>query len=45
MEKQKLKEWHWFNGGMLVSLLSVATYFIFAAIAERNYPFGMVLDI
>jgi uncharacterized membrane protein YedE/YeeE len=35
------KEWHWFKGGMLVSLLSVATYFIFAAIADRNYPFGI----
>lgn len=35
------KEWHWFKGGILVSLLSVATYFIFAAIAERNYPFGI----
>ncbi len=34
-------EWHWFKGGILVSLLSVATYFIFAAIAERNYPFGI----
>jgi hypothetical protein len=35
------KEWHWFKGGILTSLLSVATYFIFAAIAERNYPFGI----
>ena len=35
------KEWHWFKGGILVSLLSVATYFIFAAIADRNYPFGI----
>ncbi len=35
------KEWHWFKGGVLVSLLSVATYFIFAALAERNYPFGI----
>lgn len=35
------KEWHWFKGGILVSLLSVVTYFIFAAIAERNYPFGI----
>ena len=34
-------EWHWFKGGILTSLLSVATYFIFAAIAERNYPFGI----
>ncbi|HPI39054.1 MAG TPA: YeeE/YedE thiosulfate transporter family protein [Ignavibacteriaceae bacterium] len=35
------KEWHWFKGGILVSLLSVATYFIFSAIADRNYPFGI----
>lgn len=35
------KEWHWFKGGILVSLLSVLTYFIFAAIADRNYPFGI----
>lgn len=34
-------EWHWFKGGILTSLLSVATYFIFAALAERNYPFGI----
>lgn len=35
------KEWHWFKGGILTSLLSVATYFIFAEIAGRNYPFGI----
>lgn len=35
------KEWHWFKGGILVSLFSVATYFIFAALADRNYPFGI----
>ena len=41
MEVDNSKEWHWFKGGILVSLLSVATYFIFAAIADRNYPFGI----
>lgn len=41
MKKEKLEEWHWFKGGILVSLLSVATYFVFAAIADRNYPFGI----
>jgi len=41
MEIDNSKEWHWFKGGILVSLLSVATYFIFAAIADRNYPFGI----
>jgi len=35
------KEWHWLAGGISVSLLSVATYFVFAAIAGRNYPFGV----
>lgn len=38
---EKSNEWHWFKGGILVSLLSVATFFIFAAIADRNYPFGI----
>lgn len=41
MDIDNSKEWHWFKGGILVSLLSVATYFIFAAIADRNYPFGI----
>jgi len=41
MQLNKSQEWHWFKGGILVSLLSVATYFIFSAIAQRNYPFGI----
>jgi uncharacterized membrane protein YedE/YeeE len=41
MGSERSKEWHWFKGGILVSLLSAATYLIFAAIAERNYPFGI----
>jgi len=41
MRVDNSKEWHWLVGGILVSLLSVATYFIFAAIAGRNYPFGI----
>jgi uncharacterized membrane protein YedE/YeeE len=41
MEVDNSKEWHWFKGGIFVSLLSVATYFIFASIADRNYPFGI----
>lgn len=41
MKIDNSKEWHWFKGGILVSLLSVATYFIFAALADRNYPFGI----
>lgn len=35
------KEWHWFKGGILVSILSLATYFIFEALEYRNYPFGI----
>lgn len=41
MHRDNSKEWHWLKGGLLTSLLSVATYFIFATIAERNYPFGI----
>ena len=41
MQIDNSKEWHWFKGGILTSLLSVATYFVFAAIAGRNYPFGV----
>lgn len=41
MDIDNSKEWHWFKGGILVSILSVATYFIFAALADRNYPFGI----
>ncbi|MDZ7763744.1 MAG: YeeE/YedE thiosulfate transporter family protein [Melioribacteraceae bacterium] len=35
------KEWHWFTGGILVSLLSVATYFVFEALELKKYPFGV----
>jgi len=41
MQIDNSKEWHWLKGGILTSLLSVATYFVFAAIAGRNYPFGV----
>jgi hypothetical protein len=41
MKIDNSKEWHWLAGGLAVSALSVATYFIFAAIAGRNYPFGI----
>ena len=41
MRLDNSKEWHWFKGGILVSLLSAATYFAFAALAQRNYPFGI----
>ena len=41
MKIDNSKEWHWLAGGLAVSVLSVATYFIFAAIAGRDYPFGI----
>jgi uncharacterized protein len=41
MKIDNSKEWHWFKGGILVSLLSVATYIIFEALNYRNYPFGI----
>lgn len=41
MQTNDSREWHWFKGGMAVSILSLATYFIFEAIADRRYPFGI----
>ncbi len=41
MDIDNSKEWHWLTGGILVSLLSVATYFIFPILAGRDYPFGV----
>ncbi len=41
MQIDNSREWHWLKGGLLTSLLSVATYFVFSAIAERHYPFGV----
>jgi len=34
-------EWHWFTGGLLVSLLSMLTYWLFQALSYKNYPFGI----
>lgn len=39
--KNPKEEWHWLTGGILVSLLSVATYLIFEWLQYRNYPFGV----
>ena len=41
MNVDNSKEWHWFKGGVLVSILSVVTYIIFEALNDRNYPFGI----
>jgi len=35
------REWRWLKGGILTSLLSVVTYFIFSAITERHDAFGI----
>lgn len=35
------KEWHWFTSGILVSILSVATYVIFESLELKKYPFGI----
>ena len=41
MKVDNSREWHWLAGGIAVSLLSLATYFIYPVIASRNYPFGV----
>lgn len=41
MGKNNKKEWHWFKGGILVSLLSLGTFFGMAELAGRDYPFGV----
>lgn len=41
MKNENSKEWHWFIGGLVVSLLSIATYIVFQAIEHRSYPFGV----
>ncbi|PIS27892.1 MAG: hypothetical protein COT43_08085 [Candidatus Marinimicrobia bacterium CG08_land_8_20_14_0_20_45_22] len=38
-------EWHWFTGGLLVSLLSMITYFLFQALSYKDYPFGITAGI
>jgi len=34
-------EWHWLTGGILVSLLSMLTYWLFQTLSYKNYPFGI----
>lgn len=34
-------EWHWFTGGIIVSVLSMATYVGFQALSYKSYPFGI----
>jgi uncharacterized membrane protein YedE/YeeE len=37
----KNNEWHWFTGGIIVSLLAMATYIVFQALSYKSYPFGI----
>ncbi len=38
-------EWHWLLGGIVVSLLSIATYVLFEKLAYKDYPFGITAGI
>ncbi|MBS3807513.1 MAG: YeeE/YedE family protein [Bacteroidales bacterium] len=41
MNESKNGEWHWFKGGVIVSLLAMATYVVFQALSYKSYPFGI----
>ncbi|OQX87174.1 hypothetical protein B6D60_04455 [candidate division KSB1 bacterium 4484_87] len=34
-------EWHWFTGGLFVSILAMVTYVLFEALSYKSYPFGI----
>ncbi|MFP4549020.1 MAG: YeeE/YedE thiosulfate transporter family protein [Fidelibacterota bacterium] len=34
-------EWHWFTGGIIVSVIAMASYVLFQNLAYKNYAFGM----
>jgi uncharacterized membrane protein YedE/YeeE len=38
-------EWHWFTGGMIVSLLSIASYILFEELSYKDYPFGITAGV
>jgi uncharacterized membrane protein YedE/YeeE len=40
-KKTPNNEWHWFKGGLIVSLLSMATYVVFQELSYKSYPFGI----
>ncbi|MFO8087835.1 MAG: YeeE/YedE thiosulfate transporter family protein [Bacteroidales bacterium] len=40
-KQTKNGEWHWFTGGVVVSLLAMATYVVFQALSYKSYPFGI----
>ncbi|MFW5767557.1 MAG: YeeE/YedE thiosulfate transporter family protein [Bacteroidota bacterium] len=35
------REWHWLKGGIIVSLLAMATYVVFQELSFKSYPFGI----
>jgi uncharacterized membrane protein YedE/YeeE len=41
MEMKKNNEWGWLKGGLIVSALSIASYYIFEHLLIRKYPFGV----
>lgn len=41
LKPTKKGEWHWFTGGIIVSVLSMATYVVFQALSYKSYPFGI----
>ncbi len=47
MNKQvsKNNEWHWFTGGVIVSVLAMVTYVVFQALSIKSYPFGVTASI
>jgi hypothetical protein len=38
-------EWHWLTGGIVVSLLSIATYVLFEKLNYKDYPFGITAGV
>lgn len=38
-------EWHWLTGGIVVSLLSVASYVLFEKLSYKDYPFGITAGV
>jgi len=43
MKSKKVQdgEWHWLKGGIIVSLLAMATYVVFQNLGYKSYPFGI----
>jgi len=38
-------EWHWLTGGIVVSLLSIASYVLFEKLSYKDYPFGITAGV